>query len=256
MNLPVAELSIVIPAFEECGKIARDIERAASFLKKNALKGEIIIVDDGSSDDTSGAAERAGLNIRKHSGGRPEGVKFRLIRLPQNKGKGCAVRTGITETAGEYVMFADSGCCVPFDNALRGLKMLKDGKCLIAHASRKRRQSNIKIAQPRHRRISAAVFRFFLKIFLPLPSGITDSQCGFKIYRGDIARKLYGESFCDGFMFDVEIILRAQKYGFKIEEFPIEWSCDTDSRLSVTRAPLPVLSELRKIRRKLSKRHN
>ncbi|MHC4623307.1 MAG: hypothetical protein ACYS4W_05325, partial [Planctomycetota bacterium] len=82
---------------------------------------------------------------------------------------------------------------------------------------------------------------------------ITDSQCGFKVYRGDVARKLYGECISDGFMFDVEIILRAQKEGYRIKEFPVEWVCDLDSRLSLTRAPWPVLSELITIKRRLSK---
>lgn len=252
MALPVIELSIVIPAYEESCKIARDIERAASFLKATRFRGEIIIVDDGSSDDTAETAEKAGLKFcrNKTVPGAPE---FHLIRLPRHKGKGCALRTGITRTTGEYVMFADSGCCVPFDNTLRGLKMLEDGRALIAHGSRRRPQSNIKIPQPLLRRLTAGAFRLFIKLLLPLPADITDSQCGFKIYRGDIARKLYAESFTDGFMIDVEVILQAKKYGFKINEFPIDWSCDVDSRLSVTHTPVPVLSELMKIRRRLVK---
>ena len=82
-----------------------------------------------------------------------------------------------------------------------------------------------------------------------IPSRITDTQCGFKIYRGDIARKLYNQCVTDGFLFDIEIFLRAQKQDYKIVEFPIEWKIDPDSRLSVKRNALHVLKELIALRR-------
>jgi hypothetical protein len=87
-----------------------------------------------------------------------------------------------------------------------------------------------------------------------MPPGITDSQCGFKVYRGDVARQLYSQCTSDGFMFDVEMILRAQKAGYRTKEFPVEWVCDLDSRLPLTRTPWPFLSELIAIRRNLAKK--
>jgi dolichyl-phosphate beta-glucosyltransferase len=240
------DLSIVIPVFDESGKIGRDIEAASEFLAGNNLKGEIIVVDDGSADGTSEAAKKAGEHL-------PGGVLLRVIRYAEHKGKGYAVRTGMKATSGEYVMFADSGCCVPYGNVLLGLEMLKGGSCDIAHGSRKLLESDIQKDQPWYRRISARLFKWALNRILTMPPGITDSQCGFKVYRGDVARKLYGECISDGFMFDIEIILRAQKEGYRIKEFPVEWVCDLDSRLSVTRAPWPVLSELITIKRTLKR---
>ncbi len=238
------DLSIVIPAYNESPKIAVDVQRAAEFLESNGLQGEIIVVDDCSSDNTSRVAESVKV---------PTCVTLKVIRYEPHRGKGYAVRTGIKASTGRYVMFADSGYCVPFANALPALEMLKDGTCDIANASRRLATSTILRAQPLRRRICSRAIRGLLKIVLGLPPGITDTQCGFKVYKGDVARELYGQCVSEGFMFDVEIILRAHKKGYRIKEFPIEWSCDLDSRLSIMRAPLPTLAELRAIKRALSK---
>jgi len=240
------DLSIVIPAFEESSKIAADIRAALDFLAANGVEGEIIVVDDGSTDGTAETAEKAGSEM-------PTTVALKVLRLPEHRGKGCAVRTGMIQTAGEYVMFADSGCCVPYGNALLGLEMLKSETCDIAHGSRKMLDSDIQKAQPIYRRICAAIFKWFVNRILTLPPELTDTQCGFKIYKGDIARRLYSRCISDGFMFDVEIILRAHKAGYRLKEFPVEWVCDLDSRLSLARTPWPVLSELIRIKRQLAK---
>ena len=132
-----------------------------------------------------------------------------------------------------------------------GIELLKHGDADIANASRKLIESDILRNQPFHRRICSRIIKWAVRIMLGIPRILTDTQCGFKVYKGDVARELYSECMSEGFMFDVEIILRAQKKGYKIAEFPIEWSCDPDSRLSVTRTPLPTISELIAIRRAL-----
>jgi len=237
------DLSIVIPAFEESKKISRDIESAAKFLESSHLAGEIIVVDDGSKDNTSEAAETVKI---------PPQVTRRVIRCQKHHGKGYAVRTGIMESKGEYVMFADSGCCVPYEDALQGLELLKNGQCDIAHGSRKMQGCHIGKAQSLYRRICSRIFHWYVIVRMKIPSELTDTQCGFKIYRGDAARNLYGESTTDGFAFDIEIIMLAQKKGCRIKEFPIRWSCDRDSRLSPTRSVWHILSELANIKRVLS----
>ncbi|MCU0915002.1 MAG: glycosyltransferase [Planctomycetes bacterium] len=238
------DLSIVIPAFEEGHKIARDVTAAARFLQANHLRGEVLVVDDGSTDNTADAARSAPV---------PEGIERRVVRYEAHRGKGYGVRTGMTQTTGQYAMFADCGLCIPYDNVLPGLQMLQHDDCDIAHASRRHSQSAILRGQPWHRRLMSQAFKSTVRMILGVPRNLTDTQCGFKIYRGDVARELYGECTMDGFMFDIEIILRAVRKGYRIGEFPVQWACDPDSRLSVTRTPWPVLAELRALRRALAR---
>ncbi|MBN1509017.1 MAG: glycosyltransferase [Sedimentisphaerales bacterium] len=241
------DLSIVIPAFQECWKIARDAEAAAAFLQANRLTGEVIVVDDGSSDNTAEAARAVRV---------PEAIRLNVIRHEQHRGKGYAVRTGMMASSGKYAMFADCGLCIPYIDALKGLAMLRNGTCEIAHGSRRHAASNILQAQPWHRRVLSQAFKSTVRALMRVPRELTDTQCGFKLYRGDVARDLYKSCITDGFMFDIEIILRAAKKGYRIGEFPVQWACDLDSRLSVTRTPWPVLWDLHRIRRAVSAGRN
>ncbi len=240
-------LSIVIPAFEESSKIELDIEQAAAFISDNNFTGEIVIVDDGSKDDTALTAENTRSTL-------PENVKLKVLSSEKNRGKGYAIRSGMKETSGKFVMFADSGGCVPYEFALDGIKLIEDDQCDIdiAHASRKLDDSMIVVHQNLYRRICSRLFRWFLFTLMKLPPELTDTQCGFKIYRGDTARSLYQKCITDGFMFDVEIILRAIKEEFRIDEFPIEWSCDHDSRLSPTKNVMRIIVELIRIKKKIA----
>ena len=235
------DVSIVIPAFEESKKIGADIESASAFLENNHLTGEIIVVDDGSGDGSSEAA--------KNTAPLPAGIELEVVRYDSHRGKGYAVRAGMEQTSGEYVMFADSGCCVPYENALRGLSLLKGGACDIANGSRKVRESRVLEPQSLYRQICSRIFHWFVICVMKIPSEFTDTQCGFKINKGDVGRRLYGECVSDGFMCDVEIIMRAREKGWRIREFPIDWSCDRDSRLSPTRSMWRVLFELITIKR-------
>ena len=237
------DLSIVIPTFEESGKIARDIKAAASFLQAHRMKGEVIVVDDGSVDRTAQTARAVDI---------PPSVRVNVIRYDQHRGKGYAIRSGMKATEAQYVMFADCGLCIPYGNALQGLKMLEAGTCDIAHGSRRHIESDILRDQPWHRRTLSRMFKSMVRMTLRVPRQLTDTQCGFKVYKGDVARELYSECITDGFMFDIEIILRAAKKGYRISEFPVEWACDRDSRLSVTRTPWPVLMELHRLKRAIA----
>ena len=236
------DLSIIIPAFGENRKIALDIEKAAEFLVSNDFKGEIIVVDDCSDDNTAQAAENTKV---------PPSVALKVLRYQPHRGKGYAVRTGMKASTGDYAMFADSGLCVPYEDALRGIELLKTDACDIANGSRKMRGCHIEKPQSVYRRICSKMFHWFVIHDMKVPAEFTDTQCGFKIYKGEVARHLYGECITDGFTFDIEIIMRAQKEGYRIKEFPIDWTCDRDSRLSPTRTSFHVLSELLAIRRAL-----
>lgn len=238
------DISIIIPVYNEHKKIQGDILTAAGFLHREGLKGEIIVVDDGSADGTSEAAEHVKV---------PAGIEKRVIHYTPNRGKGYAVRTGMLSAKGKNVMFADSGCCVPYDFILRGIALISSGKCDIAHGSRKRHDSIIKRRRRLARRITSKLFRWFVIIFLGVPRHFTDTQCGFKVYKGDVAKELFSESCVDGFMFDIEILLRAQRKGYKILEFPVQWSSDYDTRVLPLKTSRGVFSEFFKIKRALAK---
>ena len=238
------KLSIVIPAFDESGKIGSDIKSACEFLQRKGFEGEIIVVDDGSEDETAEEAIKAGRRCY-------DPVELKVIRNDHHRGKGNAIRSGMKQTTGDYVMFADSGNCVPYDNILRGLELITSGQCEIAHGSRNLAGAEIKEDHGLYRHICSELFHLFAVKVMKVPAELTDTQCGFKIYRGDVARGLYGECITDGFMFDIEIILRALKQGYKIKEFPVYWTCDTDSRLSPAKSIRRILGELLKIRHAL-----
>jgi len=234
------DLSIVIPAYNEESKIKRDVEQAALFLNQHSLEGEVIVVDDGSEDRTAAAASQV------HTG---PSVKLKIIRLQKNKGKGFAVKTGILASKGEVVLFADSGTCIPYENALPYIKRIKAGDVDIAMASRFAKETVIHRNRPLPRRILSRLFHWAAVLIAGLPKKITDSQCGFKIYRGDTARKLFSQCFISGFLFDLEILIRAIKQGYTITEFPVEWTCDLDTRLRPSSHAKQVLKDLFKVRK-------
>jgi glycosyltransferase involved in cell wall biosynthesis len=234
-------LSIVIPAFREAAKIERDIAAAGAFLGAHGAGGEIIVVDDGSPDETAAAARAM----------QPRFPMLRVVAHARNRGKGYAVAQGVMQARGELVMFADAGLCVPYEIASLGVTMLQLGMCDIAHGSRRMRGSVLR-AQPLYRRIGSQVYNVLIHAFMGIPAYISDTQCGFKLYRREVAQALYGALTTDGFMFDVEIILRALRAGYRILEFPVLWSNDADTRFDPVRGTVRNLRELAAIRWRLA----
>jgi len=234
------DLSIVIPALNEERKIAPDITTAAFFFGEAGLRGEVIVVDDGSTDRTFHNALTAMV---------PEAVRRRVIRLERHAGKGAALRAGVAETTGDVVLAADSGTCVPYADALPSYARIRAGEVEIALGSRVDPDSIICRNRPLGRRIVSRAFRAAARLVAQLPRQISDSQCGFKLYRGDVARELFAGLETDGFVFEIEILLKARNRGLRIEEFPVHWSCDLDTRLRPPRQATEVLKELRRVRR-------
>jgi dolichyl-phosphate beta-glucosyltransferase len=174
-----------------------------------------------------------------------------VLAYRPNRGKGHAVRHGILRTRGRIVMFADSGLCVPFEIAKVGITMIDLDMCDIAHGSRRTRGSVV-VAQPLYRRLGSRAFKLFVHAFMGLPLYISDTQCGFKLYRREVAHALFGEAFTDGFMFDTEIIMRALRAGYRILEFPVLWSNDADTRFNPVRHTARLARDLITMRYRLS----
>ena len=234
------DLSIVIPAYKEAQKIQRDIEAAAEFLIRDNINGEILVVDDGSPDQTVAIAQAMAVKI----------PMLQVLTYKPNRGKGHALRYGITRTRGRIVMYADAGLCVPYEIAKIGLTMIDLDMCDIAIGSRRARGS-IRKWQPFYRRLGSKLYSLLIHSLMGVPLYISDTQCGFKLYKGDVARCLYGLTLTDGFMYDVELILRGIRYGYQILEFPVLWSNDSDSRFNPLTGSWKLLVDLAIIRWKL-----
>lgn len=233
------KLSIIIPAYNEESKIEKDILLADRFFTEQKLIGEIIVVDDGSSDRTTQKAEEAKKKISN---------SIVIIKNVKNYGKGYTVKKGILEAKGEYVAYCDAGSTVPFSNLLIGLNLLMNKECDIAHGSRLMPGSVIRVSQEKDRKFSSSVIRFLVTKFLGVPISLTDTQCGFKIYKSEAAKELFSKLRTNGFMFEVENILRAIKRNYSVKEFPVEWSCDRDSRITFLKTPWRVLFDIVRIK--------
>ena len=217
-------LSIVFPAFEEEKKISADILRASEFLKSHQIDGEIIVVDDGSNDRTHDLAEGLKSEIT---------TDLKIIRHESNLGKGYAIRSGVSIASKDLILYSDVGGIVPLEHVFVGITGIENQKADIAHGSRKLPDSKIVKEQDTDRKIASWLFNTFFRNYLGVPKELTDTQCGFKLYKKEVGKMLFSQLQTAGFLFEIEIILRTIQNNIKIIEFPVEWKCDRDSRINI-----------------------
>jgi len=232
-------LSIIIPVLNEAEKTKDDITALSDYLTENNITGEIIVSDDGSTDGTPKIATETQVN---------ENVQLSVLTDGEHYGKGHAVRKGILQSNGNIVMFMDSGKTVALDFISQGLDKIQNGESQIVLGSRHLPESLILKPLVWYRRLVSHFFKIFIKLIFPSIRGFSDTQCGFKMYDGSVARKLYSDSLIHGFLFDIEILKRAKKNQFAIHEMPIEWICDRDSRLSFFPTIWEVLRDIWKLK--------
>jgi dolichyl-phosphate beta-glucosyltransferase len=228
-------LSIVIPAFNEEGRLPATLAAIADYVavREELLPAEVIVVDDGSSDGTSGVAERTPA---------PAGLTLRTLRLARNRGKGAAVKAGLAASAGSWVLISDADLATPIEE----LGTLLRSGAPVAVGSRGVKRELIARRQPLPRDVLGRLFNVGLRA-LGLTS-LRDTQCGFKLLEGELARTLGGELRLDGFAFDVELLARARRHGAAIAEVPVRWSHVESSRVRPLRHGLQMLRDALRIR--------
>ncbi|MGH7769048.1 MAG: glycosyltransferase [Candidatus Binatia bacterium] len=234
-ELPLKEVSIVIPAYNEEHRLGETLRQDIAYLSERDASWEIIVVDDGSQDQTASIAQSY---VNQSSG------HVRLLRLPRNRGKGAAVQLGVMNAVGRYIIIADADNATPIEEVGRFLAEAKENEILIG--SRYVESANIEQTQSKWRvRIGRAgnlLIRFFLL------DGIADTQCGFKLFPAAIAKELFSKQRIDRWGFDMEILSIAQGLGIPIREKGVTWRDIPGSRLRPLRDAIKTLWELAAIK--------
>src|SRR3989338_11263567 len=216
-------LSVIIPAYNEEKKIGKDIEAFQSYFKENSVNAELIVVDDGSKDQTYQIA----------SSYKEKFPSLKVITYKRNRGKGYATKTGMLEAQGEYLLLIDSGLSVPFKYINIGIDQLKKGSDVSIGSRRsKDRTAKILVKQPFYRRFGSYLFKIFIQTVNLIPEGIEDTQCGFKLFNREAARHIFKKMFTEKNIWDIEMLRIASKDNYKISVFPVEWANDPDTRFN------------------------
>ena len=212
------DLSVILPAFNEAEVIQPTIRKIVQFLENKSLTYELIVVDDGSTDQT---AERVlalplpGLKLLKHQA---------------NLGKGAAVQTGMLAATGGYLLFLDADYSTAIDNLDRFLEVLKQSGADIVIASRALPDSVVGVHQIKIKENLGRLGNWLIRFFLV--KGIRDTQCGFKLYRRRCL-SLFRKQKIKKWGFDFEILFLAQKQNYKIVELPVVWQNQPDSKVKL-----------------------
>ena len=234
---PGGKASLVVPAFDERGRIERAIDGISAWLrtKPGGWEWEVIVVDDGSSDGTAEIAERAAAAAN---------LPVRLLRHGTNRGKGAAIRTGVLASTGDPVLVSDTDLSTPLTEWVKLAERLPTRP--IAIGSRALDEDLVRRRQPFYRQFMGKIFNGFVRILAV--HGIHDTQCGFKLFRGDVARELFADARIDRFAYDVEILYLARQRGIEIAEVPVLWFNSPESKVSVVQDSLRMLRDLARIR--------
>lgn len=224
-------LSVVVPCHDEEGRIGPALARLRAFRTEHPST-ELILVDDGSTDGTPTILDAA----------RSRGDIDHMVVLPVNRGKGRALAAGVAVSTGTLVLLSDADLATP----LGELPQLADAIAKGADLAIGVRGRSARVTQSLHRRLMGAVFGVLTRT-LVLP-GIEDSQCGFKLFRGDVARALFASLLVDGFACDVEVLRRARWLGFRVAQVPVAWIDQAGSRVAPLRHSSQMLRDLLRIR--------
>lgn len=227
--------SIVIPAYNESARIVSTLESVFAFLATQPWNAEIIVVNDGSRDDTVEI-------VRKFQQVHPE---LQLIENPGNRGKGFSVRNGMLHARGKLLLFTDADLSSPIDESYKLFRAIDEGAD-VAMGSRWVRAELQTRRQPFYRQLFGRIFNLALRLVLGLD--FKDTQCGFKAFTQRAAATIFLQQKIERWGFDAELLFLAKRSGFKVAEVPVKWAHSAGTRLSPLRDGIRMFGETLKIR--------
>jgi dolichyl-phosphate beta-glucosyltransferase len=236
VSLVQQNISLILPAFNEATRIAGTIAEAVRYFRDRKYSYEIIVAADGNDGTREIVADL-----------QRDDPNLTVIGTPERRGKGIGVREAVRLATGAVIGYADADNKVPIDEYDKCAPLLKAGHPIVI-GTRAVAKSQIERAQPLYRRLGGQGFRVFVQTVTGL-RGVSDTQCGFKFFQHDVGKQIFALQRIDGYMFDVEILLLAQRLGLEIREVPIRWRDDGDSRLQLVRGNLRNLRDILRIRR-------
>src|SRR5690349_23635456 len=258
-----ASLSVVIPAYNEAARLGNSLRAVVKYLRQSWPDAELIVVDDGSTDNTASLAREilndttgAGNNhgnpgspeIDSHTEGRSSGHGLRtsVITYKSNLGKGRAVRLGLLAARGEVALFSDADLSTPITETPKLVDPIVNGQCDVTFGSRALDRKLIGVHQPWRREQGGRIFNLVVRLATGLP--FWDTQCGFKAFRMSVFRPLVEAATIDRFGFDVELLYLAFRAGLNLKEIPVRWDHYEGSKLGLFSDSFKMVNEVNLIR--------
>lgn len=235
-------LSMIVPAYNEAARLATTLRTIIDYLNDTEPDAELIVVDDGSRDETTAVAVKAVANCGA--------ISARVIRYEANRGKGYAVRTGLLAANASVALFSDADLSTPITETPKVVDPIRNNECDLAFGSRALDRSLIGVHQSWRREQGGRVFNLIVRAATGLP--FWDTQCGFKAFRMEVCRPLIEAAQIDRFGFDVELIYLARLAGLRLREVPVRWDHvaggPLDASGNYSRDSVRMISEVRRIR--------
>jgi len=231
-------LSIVIPAYNEAVRLAKTLRTVVDYLRTDWPNSELILVDDGSADDTAALAQKT----FKESGT----LRTSVISYKSNLGKGRAVRLGLLAARGTVALFSDADLSTPITETPKLVDPIFNNECDVTFGSRALDRSLIGVHQPWRREQGGRIFNLAVRLATGLP--FWDTQCGFKAFNMAVCRPLVEAATVDRFGFDVELLYLTHRAGLRLREIPVRWDHYEGSKISLGSDSFKMLTEVGLIR--------
>lgn len=227
-------LTILVPSYNESSIISESLSEINNFLNTKKYSSEIVVVDDGSGDDSVEIVKKLNLS------------RVKLFGYKNNRGKGGALKKGILYSRGKYVIFTDVDLSVPVESVNEFLRELERGESDVVIGTRKIKSAKVLVHQPWLRENLGKGFTFITRIITGV--GVSDFTCGFKGFSNTSAKKIFGNSLLARWAYDAEILYLAKKFGYKIKELPVTWTNRKDTRVKLWNAVVTSLGDLLRLK--------